>query len=255
MNFVRKGDGSPLLLVHGLGGSHRSWDPILSALAARRDTIALDLPGHGDTPPLGHMSFSTLVDSVVAFLTEHGLERVDAVGTSMGARIVLELARRNVVRDVVSLDPGGFWEGWERSYFRVTLGASINLVRAHTSALPFITGNPVTRTLLLLQFSAHPWTLPGAIASQELRSFVSTPSFDVLLSDLSNGAGQEGVASTPGRLMIGWGRQDLVCFSSQAARAQERFPSAEFHWFERCGHFPFWDSPEETTQLILQCTG
>ena len=69
MNFVRRGSGRPLLLVHGLGGSWRSWEPILDRLAAERDVIAVDLPGHGDTPPLaGRTSVYTLADALTAFL-------------------------------------------------------------------------------------------------------------------------------------------------------------------------------------------
>jgi len=34
----------------------------------------------------------------------------------------------------------------------------------------------------------------------------------------------------------------------------EAFPSARLHWFEKCGHFPMWDQPEETIQLILDET-
>lgn len=49
----------------------------------------------------------------------------------------------------------------------------------------------------------------------------------------------------------GWGRHDKVCFPSQAKRALTLFPDARLYWFERCGHFPPWDAPQETVQLIL----
>ena len=55
-------------------------------------------------------------------------------------------------------------------------------------------------------------------------------------------------------LVIGWGRIDRVCLPRQAARAQQLFPDARLHWFERCGHFPHWDAPEETARLILDTT-
>lgn len=51
--------------------------------------------------------------------------------------------------------------------------------------------------------------------------------------------------------MIGWGRRDRVCFPRQAKRALALFPDAQLHWFDRCGHFPHWDAPAETAQLIL----
>jgi pimeloyl-ACP methyl ester carboxylesterase len=48
----RAGLGPPLVLLHGLGLSWRSWRPILPALEQRHDVIALDLPGFGDSEPL-----------------------------------------------------------------------------------------------------------------------------------------------------------------------------------------------------------
>jgi pimeloyl-ACP methyl ester carboxylesterase len=51
MHHVRLGHGRPLLLIHGLGGTWRSWLPVLDRLAAEREVIAVDLPGFGETPP------------------------------------------------------------------------------------------------------------------------------------------------------------------------------------------------------------
>lgn len=60
LNFIRRGSGSPLLLVHGLGAGWRSWTPILDRLAEHREVIAVDLPGFGHTPPLpGEVSIAT----------------------------------------------------------------------------------------------------------------------------------------------------------------------------------------------------
>lgn len=129
MYHIRCGTGKPLLLIHGLGGNWKSWESILDNLAATRDVIALDLPGFGRTPRLrGETSIRTLADEVAAFVHAHGLAGVDAVGSSMGARLVLELARRGgVVGSVVSLNPGGFWQGWERYVFFSSIYLSIRL--------------------------------------------------------------------------------------------------------------------------------
>ncbi|MBA2723257.1 MAG: alpha/beta fold hydrolase [Methylibium sp.] len=258
MHHLSTGIGKPLLLIHGLGGSWRSWTPVLGPLAARRQVIAVDLPGFGETPPLpGEVSIATLADATCDFLKARHLIGVDAVGSSMGARLVLELARRGAIGATVSLDPGGFWQGWERSFFHRSIGLSIKLVRLLQPAMPWITGNAFGRTLLLSQLSARPWALPGDLALMEMRSYAQSPSFDPLLRSLVFGPEQRGAAagSTPGPITIGWGRQDRVCLPRQAARALQRFPGARLHWFERCGHFPHWDQPEQAVRMILEATG
>lgn len=55
------------------------------------------------------MTIATLTDAVEAFISEQDPHGVDAVGSSMGARMVLGLARRGVGGSTVALDPGGFW--------------------------------------------------------------------------------------------------------------------------------------------------
>jgi pimeloyl-ACP methyl ester carboxylesterase len=256
LNFIRQGAGPPLLLVHGLGGSWRSWTTILAALSESRDVVAVDLPGHGKTPAATDSdTFKGLADSVEAFIIDQGFDGIDIVGSSVGARIVLEMARRGKVGATIALDPGGFWQGWERTYFRSTLLASIRLVRRLESALPTLSRLAVSRSMLLAQLSARPWKLDGVIVATELKSFAATETFDALVRDLAIAPEQEGPAAETSRpVVIGWGRQDRLCLPRQSARAMEAFPSARLHWFEKCGHFPMWDQPEETVQLILDET-
>lgn len=258
MHHVRYGKGRPLLLVHGLGGSWRSWTPILEPLAAQRELIVVDLPGFGATPPVaGPVSIRALGDALTRFLDSQGLIDIDAVGSSMGARLVLELARRgDVLGTVVSLDPGGFWRGWQRPYFHHSIWLTIRLVRLLAPLMPVLTRGSLTRALLFAQFSAHPGRLPAALALDEVRSFVAARSFDELLHDLAYGETQQGAprGSIRPPLVICWGRRDRVCLPSQAQRAAELFPDARLHWFDDCGHFPMWDRPSETVELILRTT-
>lgn len=258
MHSIRRGNGKPLLLIHGLGGTWRSWTPVLGALAASREVIAVDLPGHGDTPRLdGETSIATLADAVTQFLRERDLTGIDAAGSSMGARLVLELARRGgVLGSVVSLDPGGFWRGWERHAFFGSLALSIRIVRALQPVLERLTRNPIGRTLLLAQLSSRPWRIAPELALDELRGYAGTPVFHELLWQLAYGEEQRGAPAGSIRhpLVIGWGRRDRVCFRWQARRALALFPDARLHRFARCGHFPQWDDPQATTRLILQAT-
>ena len=256
VNQIERGVGQKVLLIHGLGGSWQSWSTILDALSANRTVIAIDLPGHGATPA-EHDSgtFEGLVGSVERYIADNGLAGIDVVGSSMGARIVLELARRGNVGNVVALDPGGFWRGWERTFFKITIGASGRLLRAIRPSLPMLSRHAASRTALLAQLSAHPWTLDPKVVATELASLSTTSTFDALVCDLASGPEQTGpAADRTGRIVIGWGRHDRLCLPRQAARAQAAFPSADLHWFEASGHFPMWDMPEETVAVILAAT-
>jgi len=155
----------------------------------------------------------------------------------------------------VALDPGGFWRGWERSFFKTTIGISGALLRAIRPSLPTLSRNKASRTALLAQLSVKPWALDPKVVSTELTGLSNTPTFNALVQDLGNGPEQTGPAAvSTGRVVIGWGRHDRLCLPVQATRAKVAFPSADLHWFESSGHFPTWDMPEETVAVILAAT-
>lgn len=82
----------------------------------------MDLPGHGQTPTEADSgTFGGLARSLDDWLRAENLIEVDMVGSSLGARLVLEMARRGRAGAVVALDPGGFWQGWERTYFKTNI--------------------------------------------------------------------------------------------------------------------------------------
>ncbi len=251
----RAGTGPPLVLVHGLGGNRGSWRRVAAALAAHREVVALDLPGFGASAPLpGPPTVAALADALEAFVDRHGLRGAALVGSSLGARLVLELTRRGVPGPVVALDPGGFWTARERAYFRATLGTSIALVRRIAPALPALTSTAPGRAALLAQLSARPWALPRDLVLDELRSIATSPGTTTTYDELMAGPTQAGSATTPGPVTFGWGTRDLGTLPRQARTAQARFPAARLHWFAGSGHFPQWDVPDETTRLVLEAT-
>jgi pimeloyl-ACP methyl ester carboxylesterase len=256
MHVATFGQGPPLLLIHGLGSSGHAWLPVRGALAGGRRLIVPDLPGHGASPAEADSgTFAGLVRSLAQWLEAEGLTGVDMVGSSLGGRLVVELARQGLAGHVLALDPGGFWEGWERQLVVTSLRASGALVRTLKPALPALCGNAVSRSALLAQLSARPWALDGRFVAEELRSLAETPTLSALITDLGYGPGQEGVADTGHRLAIGWGRHDRLCLPVQARRAAARFPGARLHWFAHSGHFPMWDEPAEAVRLVREVCG
>jgi len=90
---VGLGDGEPLVLLHGVGMRLEAWGPQLAALALTHRVIAVDLPGHGESRPLG--AAATLMDFVdwaAMLLDDLGCDPANVAGHSMGALIALGLA-------------------------------------------------------------------------------------------------------------------------------------------------------------------
>ncbi len=90
------GSGEPLLLLHGLGGSHINWIAAAPLLAARYRVLALDLVGFGRSP-LEKRSASVEANQAMLdrFLREYLQRPVLLVGNSMGGLIALLQAGQN----------------------------------------------------------------------------------------------------------------------------------------------------------------
>jgi 2-succinyl-6-hydroxy-2,4-cyclohexadiene-1-carboxylate synthase len=86
-------DGPLILLLHGFLGSLRDWDDVVAELANGFRCVAVDLPGHGQSPvadePPTMLSTSTLLVDLVDDL---GADTYNVVGYSMGGRLALYLA-------------------------------------------------------------------------------------------------------------------------------------------------------------------
>ena len=84
----------------------------LPALSEVSELVDLDLPGHGETPAVaGRGPFRGLDESVESFIVDQDLEGIHIVGSSLGARIVLELACCGRMGTMIALAPSGLWRG------------------------------------------------------------------------------------------------------------------------------------------------
>lgn len=91
----QQGDGSPtFVLMHFLGGSHRTWFPTLPYLDADHPCVALDTPGFGDAAHIDGYSVEAMVDHVDRTVRDMGLTHCVLVGHSMTGKVAVVLAAR-----------------------------------------------------------------------------------------------------------------------------------------------------------------
>lgn len=105
--LLRRGDGTPVVLIHGVGMNASVWVPQLEGLSAAHDVIAYDVWGHGGaTLPAVDAVLADYATQLASVLDACGLVSAHIVGHSMGALIGLEfaLAFPGRARSVVALN-------------------------------------------------------------------------------------------------------------------------------------------------------
>lgn len=101
------GRGRPVVLLHDLGHSSRQWDPLVAMLHGRRPTLALDLPGHGETGDLAGdtMSVAAATAAVSASLAALGATEFDLIAAGGSAVIAAALAADGRPTSVMLIEP------------------------------------------------------------------------------------------------------------------------------------------------------
>ncbi len=99
MYYETKGEGEPLVLLHGGGGAGANWELIFKEPPRGYRLIIPDMRGHGgSTNPSNEFSFRQLALDVFALLDQLGVERFKAIGLSLGAKTLLHVATQQPSR-------------------------------------------------------------------------------------------------------------------------------------------------------------
>ncbi|MDQ4072389.1 MAG: alpha/beta fold hydrolase [Actinomycetota bacterium] len=244
-SLLEAGVGPPLVLLHGLGGTKASFLPTVAALSRRYRTIAVDLPGFGDSgKPLGApYDPAFFADSVVSLLDALGLERVHLLGHSMGGRAALEVAFEHPerVERLALVAPSLAW-------LRDRPGARLlRLVRPELGLLQAAPRGIIEGLLRRLVPEADaPWV--RAAFDEFLRAFL-TPRGRVAFY----AAARQIYLEEPDRFwsrledlgpesLFVWGRRDAVVPIGFARHVRARVPAAR-HLELECGHAPQCELP------------
>ena len=104
LRYAVGGEGPPLLLVHGLGGTIENWQGLAPPLSERHRVLVPDLPGHGRSSPLPEArDVGALAEAVLALADEEQIRGAVWIGHSLGGVVALRAAvlRPDVVRGLV----------------------------------------------------------------------------------------------------------------------------------------------------------
>jgi pimeloyl-ACP methyl ester carboxylesterase len=117
MRYFVGGEGSPLILVHGLGGAAANWTELVPRLVRRHRLLVPDLPGHGGSTALPAVAgLEPFADRVALVADREGMLPAPVVGHSLGGMVVLRMALRQpddfpalVLAAAAGLSIGNVW--------------------------------------------------------------------------------------------------------------------------------------------------
>ena len=254
------GEGSALLLLHGIGGTWEVWKPVLPALERKHRVIAMTLPGHHGGPQYcgdGDATVAGLADQLIAILRAQGIEHAHVAGNSLGGWLSVELVRRGFARSAVAFSPAG---GWRSPQDYQAVAGPLRIFSALASVirfllLPFIRF-PWLRKFLAKQTMEHGHRVPARDVADSLHAMSKTTVMPGLLRTM----GRDGpiapmeAAGTPVR--IAWGACDRVIpYARYGEPFVERIQGAELKMIAGVGHVPMYDDPEQIVANILDVTG
>ena len=249
--YVVGGEGPTLLLIHGIGGDWRTWEPVLDGLALNHHVVAIDLPGHGGSAKgPGDYSLGALASVLRDLGGALGLDRATVIGHSLGGGVAMQFAYQYPERceRLVLVSSGG-------------LGPDVGLV-LRLATLPgsefFLSLTaPAARRLVdlaggagrLLRLRAAPDAEHYARAYTALAEPESRAAFLGTLRGVVGTRGQ--LVDARDRLylaghmptLIVWGERDGVLPVDHGQAAHEAIPGSRLEIFPGAGHFPHRDDP------------
>ena len=251
--FERRGEGPPLVLVHGIGHRRQGWKPVMDLLAKEREVIAIALPGFGASPPLPQgtpYTVDTMMSALAEFFAEQNLGRPHIAGNSLGGLFSLEAADRGLVSSATALSPAGFFKGPELRWAATVLRTSRLAAHAPQPLIGLLARSHRLRRAMFGLIYGHPEHLPLEDLLGDARALRDCTGFEPVLRA---GRGVRFTGTCEGvPVTVAWGTRDRLLLPIQALRAQQRLPHARFVWLPDCGHVPMGDDPELIAKVLLE---
>ncbi|HJR44986.1 MAG TPA: alpha/beta fold hydrolase [Actinomycetota bacterium] len=236
---VERGDGFPVVVLHGWGGRIESMAPVLDCLEASFRVVAIDLPGFGESPlPTGVWGTPDYATFVRDLLREVGVERAHFVGHSYGAKTSLYLAATvPALVDKLVLQASSGLRTPPSFQARLKRGVS------RTARVAGRFGDPGVRVRDALYRRIQSSDYRDAGDLRPILVKVVNEDLEGLLPRVQ--------AST---LLI-WGSKDDAVPMSHARTMERSIPDAGLVVFEGAGHFAYLDEPGRFCRVVRHFLG
>lgn len=257
--YLDAGQGPPVVLVHGFGGSMWQWEYQQAALSAAHRVITPDLLGSGlsDKPDLAYTP-AELVEFFRGFMEALGIPRATLVGNSMGGGLVIGMALAHPERVdrliLISGLPDGVREKLASPMFRRAVDSRIPVWIVNLGN--WFAGRGLTRTVLS-EIVHDPDLLTPAVIERSYRNRKRPGTIPPILALMRNlPLWEEGFAKHLGEIssptLIVWGAEDRLFPPKVGQDLHAVLPNSTFALIPEAGHIPQWERPETVNPILLK---
>lgn len=255
-NYVQRGDGIPVIMIHGIAASLHDWDDLLPDLSSSGYACyALDLLGHGDSPkPASHTyQIDWLFDHFDKWMASLQLaEPAIIIGHSLGGHIALEYARRVSAwtRGLILVDP--FYSRSQLPFLLRNTYGHKNLSGQVAGRIPeWLFRVFVDMTSVAMGHSAGAThSLPERIRAQTALDYTRTaPGVYNILNTMADLTDHLPSISIP--TLVVWGDRDQTLSPSSFTKMASNMPHATGRSI-RAGHVPHQSRPEEFNRVVME---
>jgi pimeloyl-ACP methyl ester carboxylesterase len=253
-----RGDGPPVVFIHGLSGRWQCWLENLAAVAEHRRVVALDLPGFGASPLPAERLTITLYARVVDELCEQlGLGPVAVVGNSLGGFTAAEVAIRHparVERLVLAAAAGVSIAELIPHPARAFLSVLERAIPTDASAQRRLVARPATRHVIFAGMVRHPSRITPDLLLELFGGF-GTPGLLPGFAALTSYDYRDRLDSIGCPTLIVHGRNDMQVPTADADRMAALIPGSEVLLFDDTGHLPMLERPRRFNEELLRFLG
>jgi pimeloyl-ACP methyl ester carboxylesterase len=239
------GSGDPLVLIHGLATTREIWTAVTPQLSRTRRVITLDLPGFGESTPVGEgFELADVAERVARGLAAHGVRGpFDLVGHSLGGAVALTLAvlRPRSVRRIVLVAPAGLAAIPRAAGQALALAA--DPVLAMRRALAPLTDIDWGRRLLLAFAAADGAAIPPLQARLMVGASASAQRTSEALRTITATDLRPLLGRSRAPLGVIWGSRDRTIPVRLVAAVREARPDAQVMIIEQAGHVAMLERP------------
>ncbi len=234
--FSCKGQGEPLILLHGLFGDLSNFGPLMSKFSDYFQVYTLQLPLY--TLPILSSNIKSLAEYLKDFINYKKFTKVHLLGNSLGGHVGLVYAVKDIqkIKSLVLTGSSGLYENAFGGSFPRREDKSFLRERIQKT---FYDPNMVTDELVDNCFEV--------VNNKEKLIRILHYAKSAIRHNMRK---QLSLIQTPACLI--WGKNDTITPPEVAVEFEEKLPDSELFWIDKCGHAPMMEHADVFNQMLYK---